>query len=364
MYCELVRLGCDRLDMFDVGGGLAVDYDGSQTNFDSSMNYSVQEYANDVVWAIEEACDAVEIAHPTLVSESGRAVVAHHSVLVVNVIGVAAASALDEPHEPTEQEHDVVHNLWDVYSTVSRKNLRECYHDALEHKDQLLQLFNLGNLSLEERARCERLFWAACRRMAKIVVGLSRVPEELQSLDKMLGDIYFCNFSMFQSLPDAWAVDQLFPIMPIHRLGEAPTCRGVLADITCDSDGAIDAFIDLRDVKPTLELHPLNGEPYYIGIMLTGAYQEILGDLHNLFGDTNAVHVVITGEGTYEIDEVVPGDNVTDVLRYVDYSTEELVRRVRANVERAVRAGKMSLDESRLLIQRYREGLAAYTYLE
>ncbi|MBM4357898.1 MAG: biosynthetic arginine decarboxylase [Deltaproteobacteria bacterium] len=364
MYSELVRLGCKNLDMFDCGGGLAVDYDGSQTNFDSSMNYSVQEYANDVVSAIQEACDAYDLPHPNLVTESGRAVVAHHSVLVVNVIGVSAAAATEEPEKPGEDEHELLGKLWEVYSTITRKNVRECYHDALEYKDQALQLFNLGHLSLEERARAEKLFWCACHRVAQVATTLSSMPEDLQPLEKMLSDTYFCNFSMFQSLPDAWAVDQLFPIIPIHRLNEPPTRRGILADITCDSDGSIDKFIDQRDVKSTLELHPLNDEPYYVGIMLTGAYQEILGDMHNLFGNTNMVHVVISGQGYYEVDEVLAGDTVTDVLRYVDYAPEDLIRRVRANVETAVRAGKMSLDESRQLMQRYREGLASYTYLE
>ncbi len=364
MFSELVRLGCKNLDLFDCGGGLAVDYDGSQTNFDSSMNYTVQEYANDVVSAIQEACDAYDLPHPNLVTESGRAIVAHHSVLVVNVIGVSASAGSETPEQPSEDEHELLGKLWEVYSTVSRKNVRECYHDALEYKDQALQLFNLGHLSLEERAGAEKLFWSTCHRIAQVAATLSSVPEDLQPLEKMLSDTYFCNFSMFQSLPDSWAVDQLFPIIPIHRLNEPPTRRGILADITCDSDGSIDKFIDQRDVKSTLELHPLNDEPYYVGIMLTGAYQEILGDMHNLFGNTNMVHVVISGQGYYEVDEVVAGDSVTDVLRYVDYSPEELVKRVRANVETAVRGGKMTLDESRQLMQRYREGLASYTYLE
>ena len=364
MYVELVKAGCEKMAYFDVGGGLAVDYDGSQTNFDSSMNYTIQEYANDVVSAIQEACDEEELPHPCLVSESGRAVVAHHSVLVVNVMGVTGTAEPTPPTAPTEDEHDLVHNLWEVYSTVGRKNLLECYHDALEYKDQVLTRFNLGDLTLSERARCERLFWASCHRFSAIAQELTRQPEEMRLLHRLLGDTYFCNFSMFQSLPDAWAVDQLFPIMPIHRLNEKPTRHGVLADITCDSDGLINQFIDLRDVKRSLELHEPNGESYHLGIMLTGAYQEILGDLHNLFGDTNMVHVSISGDGDYEIDEVVQGDNVTDVLRYVDYSAEELVRRLRKHIEAAVRTGDMSLAESRDLVSRYRAGLDSYTYLE
>jgi arginine decarboxylase len=364
MYTELVKLGCDNLSHVDVGGGLGVDYDGSQTNFDSSMNYTVQEYANDVVWSMFEACESESLPHPTLVSESGRAVVAHHTALVVNVIGVGERSEGEVPGEPDDDADDVVHGLWEVYSTVNRKNVREMFHDALEYKDRVLQLFNLGHLSLPQRATCERLFWGACHRIAEIAPTLPRMPKELKRLQAMLADTYFCNFSMFQSLPDAWAIDQLFPIMPIHRLHERPTRRAVLSDITCDSDGKIDAFIHARDVKDTLELHALGDDPYYLGIMLTGAYQEILGDLHNLFGDTNVVHVVLSEEGGYEVDEVTVGDTVTDVLGYVDYSPSELVNRLRANIEGAVRRGHMNLDDAKQLMDRYREGLGAYTYLE
>ncbi len=361
-YTELAKLGCG-LCFFDVGGGLGVDYDGSQTNFDSSMNYTVQEYANDVVWAMKEACDDEGVPHPTLVTESGRAVTAHHSVLVVNVIGVTKTAPAGDPDEPDEDAHHLAHELWEAYRTVSRKNLRECYHDTLEYKDQVLQLFNLGHLSLKERALCERLYWACCQRMSEIAAEMTRVPEELQALDRLLSDTYFCNFSMFQSVPDAWAVDQLFPIMPIHRLHERPTCRGVLSDITCDSDGTIDAFIDLRDIKHTLPLHALSDEPYYLGFMLTGAYQEILGDMHNLFGDTHVVNVTIDKD-KYIVEEVVYGDSVEDVLRYVDYQPKALINSLRDQVESAVRENRMTLEESRQLMQRYRDGLASYTYLE
>jgi arginine decarboxylase len=369
MYIELVRMGCTELGFFDVGGGLGVDYDGSQTNFDSSMNYTVQEYANDVVWAVQEACDDASIPHPTLVSESGRAVVAHHSVLVVNVIGVNSMDPPNAPEEPDEDAPDVVHNLWEAYSTVTRKNVRECYHDVVAAKDQMLSLFNLGHMSLNERARSERLFWSACRKMAEIAADMARIPKELQALERLLSDTYFCNFSMFQSLPDSWAIDQLFPIVPIHRLTERPTRRGILADITCDSDGCIDAFIDPRNINTTLALHEPDGNPYYLGFMLTGAYQEILGDMHNLFGDTNVVNVSFAGaeaggSGGYIIDEVVYGDTVADVLRYVDYQATVLTNNLRAQVEAAVRNEQMTLEESRYLMQRYREALSAYTYLE
>jgi arginine decarboxylase len=242
--------------------------------------------------------------------------------------------------------------------------VRECFHDALEYKDQTLSLFNLGHLTLSERANCERMFWGTCRKIADIIPDMTRVPQELTALERVLCDTYFCNFSMFQSLPDAWAVDQLFPIMPIHRLAERPTRRGILADITCDSDGTIDAFIDPRDVNSTLPLHALDGEPYYLGFMLTGAYQEILGDMHNLFGDTNVVNVSFSGDGGYIVDEVVEGDTISEVLQYVDYQPNALVNSLRAQVEAALRTEQMSLEESRQLMQRYREALSAYTYLE
>ena len=365
MYIELVRLGCADLAYLDVGGGLGVDYDGSQTNFESSMNYSVQEYANDVVSVMADACDAENIRHPFLVTESGRAVVAYHSVLIVNVIGVSESLPATSPEKPDAGAADVAHGLWEVYATVSSKNVRECFHDALEYKEQVLQLFNLGHLSLAQRAHCERLFWAACHKMAGITRTLKQVPEELQVLDRVLCDTYFCNFSMFQSLPDSWAVNQLFPIMPIHRLKEAPSRRAILADITCDSDGKIDSFIDARDVKNTLELHRPDGARYLLGIMLTGAYQEILGDLHNLFGDTNVVIVRLgKNAGDYEIVEVTQGDNVTDVLRYVDYEPGSLINGIRVSIETALKKGNMTLAESKQLMKRYRDGLAAYTYLE
>ncbi len=365
LFVELHQLGCKHLDLFDAGGGLGVDYDGSQTNFDASMNYTVQEYANDVVWAVQEACDEAEIPHPTLVTESGRAIVAHHSILLVNVIG--STEARDEPEDlepPDDEDHELVGKLWEVYSMVSRKNLREMYHDALEYKDQCLQLFNLGHLTLAQRAQCERLFWASCRRIAGLAAEGGRVPEELTKLDRLLCDTYFCNFSLFQSVPDAWAIDQLFPIMPIHRLNEVPSRQAILADITCDSDGKIDHFIDLRDVNDTLPLHPFTPEQsYYLGIMLTGAYQEILGDLHNLFGDTHVINVDIEEDG-YTIDEVVLGDTVGDVLRYVNYEPKELINMLRRQVELAIKDKRMTPAESRQLMSRYHDGLSAYTYLE
>jgi arginine decarboxylase len=362
-YVEVCRLGAP-LKYFDAGGGLGVDYDGSQTNFASSMNYSTQEYANDIVFSLQEICDAGGVAHPTIVTESGRAVVAHHSMLVVDILGVGEFDVGKAPEQIGSDASRVVKNLFEAFRDVSRKNVLETYHDALEYKEEALQLFNLGNLSLPERVVAEDIFWAVCQKLLKMVREMREVPEELEGLERALSDTYFCNFSMFQSLPDIWAIDQLFPIMPIHRLNEEPTRRAVLADITCDSDGKIDHFIDRRDVKPVLELHPVNGHDYYLGIFLIGAYQEILGDLHNLFGNTNTVHVSLAAGGGYQIEHVVTGDTVTDVLKYVSYSREELVARIRRFAELAVRANRMTLDETRSMLRLYEEGLAGYTYLE
>jgi arginine decarboxylase len=362
-YVEVAKLGAP-LKYFDAGGGLGVDYDGSQTNFASSMNYTTQEYANDIVFSLQEICDAAGVAQPTIVTESGRAVVAHHSMLVMDILGVGEFDVGKAPEKLAKDANRVLRNLFETYKDISRKNLLETYHDSLEYKEEALQLFNLGNLSLSDRVIAEDIFWAVCQKILKTLRELREVPEELDGLERALSDTYFCNFSMFQSLPDIWAIDQLFPIMPIHRLGEEPTRRAVLADITCDSDGKIDHFIDRRDVKSVLELHPVNGQDYYLGVFLIGAYQEILGDLHNLFGNTNTVHVSLAAGGGYQIEHVVTGDTVTDVLKYVSYAREDLVARVRRFAELAVRANRMSLDETRSMLRMYEEGLAGYTYLE
>ncbi|HEY0710720.1 MAG TPA: biosynthetic arginine decarboxylase, partial [Polyangia bacterium] len=363
-YVECVKLGAP-LKYFDAGGGLGVDYDGSQTNFASSMNYSLQEYANDIVFGLQEICDPAGVAHPTIVTESGRAVVAHHSMLVMNILGVGEFESGKIPDSLPEETSRVVRNLLDEYREVSTKNLREAYHDALEYREEALSMFSLGNLSLTERVLAEDIFWAFCQKVLKIVREMREVPEEFENLERALSDTYFCNFSMFQSLPDIWAIDQLFPIMPIHRLTEEPTRRAVLADITCDSDGKIDHFIDRRDVKDVLELHPFdNGSDYHLGVFLIGAYQEILGDLHNLFGNTHTVHVSLAPGGGYQIEHVVAGDSVTDVLKYVSYAREDLVARVRRFAELSVRSGRMTLDETRSLVRMYEEGLSGYTYLE
>ncbi len=361
-FVELYKMGAP-LKYLDVGGGLGVDYDGSQSNFSSSMNYSMQEYANDIVYATQELCDADQIPHPTLVSESGRAVVAHHAVLILDILGVSEFTVGNVPDKIPDSAPPVVRNLVDAFREVSRKNFLEVYHDALEYKEECLTLFALGHMTLQQRVIAEEAFWGICQKILRIVRELKEVPEELENLEKSLADTYFCNFSMFQSLPDSWAIDQLFPILPIHRLNEEPSRRAVLADITCDSDGKIDNFIDRRDVKHVLELHPLNNDDYHLGIFLVGAYQEILGDLHNLFGDTNTV-IVSLGESGYHIDHVIPGDSVTSVLKYVSYSPEDLVARLRRSTEEAIRAKRMTLEESRQLLRSYEAGMSGYTYLE
>ena len=362
-YVEAVRAGAP-LKYLDVGGGLGVDYDGSQTNFASSMNYTTEEYANDVVFGVMEACQAAGVPHPTLVSESGRAVVAHHAVLVTEVLGVSEFDTQGVPEVLPEGTTPVVRKLWSTFRELSRKNLLEGYHDAAEYKEECLTLFSLGHLTLDQRVAAENLYWAICHKILRTAREMDEMPEELETLERQLADTYFCNFSVFQSLPDSWAIDQLFPVMPIHRLLEKPARRGVLADITCDSDGKIEHFIDRREVKDVLELHAINSDDYYIGIFLVGAYQEILGDLHNLFGDTHAVQVSLGPTGGYLIDHVVSGDTVTEVLNYVSFSRDDLVARVRRFAEVALRAGRISLDESRMLLRAYEDGLSGYTYLE
>jgi arginine decarboxylase len=364
VYVNLVEMGAP-LGYLDVGGGLGVDYDGSQTNFTSSLNYTLQEYANDIVFGLMEVCDAKGVPHPTIVSESGRATVAHHAVLVMDVLGVSEFEVGKLPRKAPADAEPSLRNLFETYKEVSRKNVLESYHDAISYRDECQSLFNLGHLSLEYRGLAEDLFWATCQKILRITRTLPQVPEDLEGLERQLADTYFCNFSVFQSVPDSWAIDQLFPVMPIHRLDEEPSNRAVLADITCDSDGKIDHFIDRRDVKDVLELHDYHhGQPYYLGIFLVGAYQEILGDLHNLFGDTNTVHVSLDPVDDYKIEGVVNGDTVSDVLRYVRYSREDLVARVRRATEAALRAKKMTFEESRHLLRRYEEGLSGYTYLE
>jgi len=363
IFVELYALGATPR-LIDVGGGLGVDYDGSQTNFHSSMNYSVQEYANDVVANIQEACDERGLPHPDIVTEAGRAMVAHHSVLIFDVLGHNEMLTGKPPESVSPGDPKVLQALSEVWTNISRKNVQESYHDALQLKEEASTLFSLGHLDLRARARVERMFWDCCDKILRIVRDLPYVPEDLEGLEKDLCDTYYGNFSVFQSAPDHWAVKQLFPVMPIHRLDERPTRRGVFADLTCDSDGKIDQFIDQRDVKDTLELHQTSGQqPYYIGVFLVGAYQEILGDLHNLFGDTDAVHVRLDADGTYDVHHVVEGDAVDEVLSYVQYDRGQLIEKVRRTIEASLRTGKISLEESARLRKRYEQGLQEYTYL-
>jgi arginine decarboxylase len=367
VYVELQRLGAG-LKYIDVGGGLGVDYDGSKTDFGSSINYGLQEYANDVIFHVKEICDQVNVEHPTIISESGRAMVAYHSVLVFNVLGWSGFTRLDLPQALTKAERKQlpapVVNLFDTYQGVNDTNYMEYYHDAQIAKDAVLNLFSLGYCTLEHRSLAERLFFGISGKILNIIRKMEYVPDEFEGLEATMSDTYFCNYSIFQSMPDSWAIDQLFPIMPIHRLKEEPDCRGILADITCDSDGKVDRFIDRRQVKDVLELHEYKGEDYCLAAFLVGAYQEILGDLHNLLGDTNAVHVTVDDGGHVAIDEVIEGDTVREVLQYVQFSGDELLRAMRKTVEKALREQKLSLDESRVLLKFYESGLEGYTYLE
>lgn len=361
IFVELHRLGAN-MKYFDCGGGLGVDYDGSQTNFHSSVNYTLQEYAADIVSQIAEVCNARGVPHPDIVTESGRALVAHHSVLVYNVLATNEMLGGHVPGAPGPDDHPILHQLWESFSGVSRKNFQETYHDVLQFKEEAITAFNLGVLDIQARARVEQMFWATCEKLLKVVRDLEYVPDELEGLEKQLSDTYYCNFSLFQSMPDHWAVKQLFPTIPIHRLNKEPMRRGILADLTCDSDGKIAEFIDLRDVKGFLELHPPNGGEYLIGTFLVGAYQEILGDLHNLFGDTDAVHVKLEGDG-YTVQHVVEGDSVAEVLSYVQYNKEDMVARVRRSVEAALREKRLTIAESGRFMKRYEEALEGYTYL-
>jgi arginine decarboxylase len=363
VYAELVKAGAG-LQYLDVGGGLGIDYDGSQSNWESSVNYTLQEYANDVVFRLKTVCDDAEVPHPVIISESGRAVVAYHSVLVFNVLGVAAFDDFKIPEELPEDSPQPLLDLFWISRNINIKNFVESFHDALQMRDEAMNLFNLGYLTLEQRAEAESLYWNICGNILRIVHDLEYIPDELKNLESQISDTYFCNYSIFQSMPDSWAIRQLFPILPIHRLEEEPTRRGILADITCDSDGKVDRFIDLHDVKRVLALHPYNGTDYYLAAFLVGAYQEILGDLHNLLGDTNAVHLSLEDDGEISIDHVVKGDTVREVLNYVQYNSDELLSLMRKDVERSVREKRITLEESALFLNFYETGLNGYTYLE
>ena len=367
-YSELIKMGV-KLEYLDVGGGLGVDYDGSHTDFESSMNYSLQEYCSDVVYSIQEICANEEVPVPTIVSESGRAIAAHHSVLIVNIFGSIEMgnTPLDLTEKEGVEEHDVVKEMRYAFQNLNFKNVIETLNEAIQRKEEALSMFKLGVLGLEDRAKVEHLFWQICRKATQWSSDLRYVPEELEKVTKTLADQYLCNFSIFQSMPDHWAIQQLFPVMPIHRLDEEPTHNATLVDITCDSDGKVSKFIDLRDVKDMLKLHPLKeGEPYYVGFFLTGAYQDIMGDLHNLFGKVNEVHVFLdeTEPGGYYIEEVIKGNSIASVLKWIQYSPEHLEKEIKTMIDRKVREGGIKPREGVDLQNFYEQVLQGYTYID
>ncbi|MCB9897304.1 MAG: biosynthetic arginine decarboxylase [Planctomycetes bacterium] len=363
LFVELRQLGCP-LDLFDVGGGLAVDYDGSRTNFSSSMNYTEQEYANDVVWHIHDACEKADMPSPDIVTESGRALVAHHSMMVVEVTGAARLSLDGHVEDAGDDEHEIVTLFRENLANLSAKTVLEVFHDAMSLRDEMLTRFGLGLVDLRTRALCENLYFATCDRVAKVARAMDAVPEDLAHLEESLADTYFCNFSVFQSVPDSWAIGQIFPVVPIRRLNEEPTRRAVLGDLTCDSDGKIDRFPDLRDVKPALEVHRLReGESYRLAIFFVGAYQEILGDLHNLFGDTDTVHVDFDGKGKAFLVDRVRGEPVAKVLSWVGYGEAWLLDRYDRALERLVRGGQLSGEDAGKVRRDLLDGLQSHTYL-
>jgi len=364
IYASLVQEGA-AMGYLDLGGGLAVDYDGSHTNYVSSRNYTMHEYCTDVVEAVMTILDAQGIEHPHIVTESGRATVAYYSILLFNVLDVSLIEVGSLPEELPEDAPEPVRNLKEALQNINPRNLQEAYNDAIYYYDEMRQLFITGRVTLRQRTLAERFFWAIMRTLAEEKHRVKYIPKELNEIDSMLADIYYCNFSVFQSLPDSWAIDQLFPIMPIHRLNEFPSRQGILSDLTCDSDGRISHFIDPQGHKSTLELHPLkDNEEYYLGTFLVGAYQETLGDLHNLLGDTNVVSVRIQEDGSYDFVREIDGDSVSDILAYVEYDPRRVLIGIRKSAERAVREGRITPAQRYSLMQAFEDGLRGYTYFE
>ena len=363
-YVQLHMMGYN-VDFVDCGGGLGVDYDGTRSpSSESSVNYSIQEYVNDCIYTFVEAANKNGIQHPNLITESGRSLSAHHSVLVIDVLETASLPEMNEEFEPAEDAHHLVKDLYEIWDNLNPRTMLEDWHDAEQIREEALDLFNHGIIDLKARAEVESMYWSVSHEINILTKHLKHVPEELRVLDKLLADKYFCNFSLFQSLPDSWAIDQLFPIMPIQRLNERPTRSATLQDITCDSDGKITNFVTNRHVSHILPVHPLKkNEPYYLGVFLVGAYQEILGDMHNLFGDTNAVHISVK-DNTYKIDQIIDGETVEEVLAYVQYNPKKLVRQLEIWVTKSVKQGKISLEEGKEFLSNYRSGLYGYTYLE
>ncbi|TFU94031.1 biosynthetic arginine decarboxylase [Barnesiella sp. WM24] len=363
-YVQLTKMGFD-IDFMDIGGGLGVDYDGTRSSSsESSMNYSIQEYANDSISAIVDACEKNNLKQPNIITESGRSLTAHHSVLIFDVLATTSLPEWNSRQEIGPDDHELARELYDIWDKLSQPRLFESWHDALQIREEALDLFSLGLLDIKTRSQIEKLFWSVAREVGDIAGTLKHAPEELRKIAKMLPDKYFCNFSLFQSLPDSWAIDQVFPIMPISRLDEKPTRTAVLQDITCDSDGKISNYISNNGTSSSLPVHSLRErEPYYIGVFLVGAYQEILGDMHNLFGDTNAVHISVYKD-RYEIDQIIYGETVDEVLDYVQYNPKRLVRNVETWVTSSMKSGKITPEEGREFLSNYRSGLYGYTYLE
>ncbi len=363
-YVQLHSMGF-KVEFVDIGGGLGVDYDGTRSsNSEGSVNYSIQEYVNDSISTLVDASDKNGIPHPNIITESGRALTAHHSVLIFEVLETTNLPEWDDDEEVTENDHELLRELYGIWDTLNQNKMLEAWHDAQQIREEALDLFSHGIVDLQTRAKIERLYWSIMREVNQIASGLKHAPDEFRGLPKLLADKYFCNFSLFQSLPDSWAIDQIFPIMPIQRLDEKPDRTATLQDITCDSDGKVANFISTKNVSHYLPVHSLKSkEPYYVGVFLVGAYQEILGDMHNLFGDTNAVHVSVSDKG-YTIEQVIDGETVAEVLDYVQYSPKKLVRTLETWVTQSVKEGRISLEEGKEFLSNYRSGLYGYTYLE
>ena len=363
-YINLHKMGYD-VEFVDCGGGLGVDYDGTRSsNSESSVNYSIQEYVNDCIYTFVDAADKNGIRHPNIITESGRSLTAHHSVLVIDVLETASLPEMPEEFEAKANDHQLVKDLYEIWDNLNPRTMLEDWHDAEQIRDEALELFSHGIVDLKTRAEIDRMYWSVAHEINALAKSMKHVPEELKNLDKLLADKYFCNFSLFQSLPDSWAIDQLFPIMPIQRLNERPTRHATLQDITCDSDGKISNFVADGHIKHVLPIHALRkNENYHLGVFLIGAYQEILGDMHNLFGDTNAVHISVK-DGKYHIDQIIDGETVEEVLDYVQYNPKKLVRQLETWVTKSVKEGKISLEEGKEFLGTYRSGLYGYTYLE
>jgi arginine decarboxylase len=363
-YVQIRKMGFN-VEFVDIGGGLGVDYDGTgSANSESSMHYSIQEYVNDSISTFVDSSNKNNIPHPNIITESGRSLTAHHSVLIFEVLETTSLPSWDDEETVNENDHELVKELYRLWENMNQPRMLETWHDAQQIREEALDKFSFGLIDLKTRAQVERLFWSVTREIYHMASEVKHVPEDLRQLSKLLSDKYFCNFSLFQSLPDSWAIDQIFPIMPIHRLDESPNRSATLQDITCDSDGKIDNFISTRNSSYHLPVHTLKGkEPYYMGVFLVGAYQEILGDLHNLFGDTNAVHVSVDENG-YTIDQVIDGETVAEVLEYVQYNPKKMVRTVETWVTTSVKAGIITIEEGKEFLSNYRSGLYGYTYLE